>query len=59
MQLGKYGGKALTSHANLLSHNLVTNGNSLTKQLLVVVDHQQTLTGRIFGIEQADIHLVC
>ena len=59
MQLGQYRRKALTSHAYFLGYNLVTNGNSLTEQLLVVVDYQQALTGRIFGVKQADVHLVC
>ena len=49
-QLRNHSSESLTGYSNLLSDNGVAQTDGLTKQLVVVVDNQQTLTSRVFGI---------
>jgi hypothetical protein len=56
MKLGKNRRKTLASQPYFLGNDEITDMNSLTKQLLILIDHQQSLTSSIFGIKQANIH---
>ena len=50
--------KTLAGNLYLLGHNLITQTDSLVKQLLVIADYQQSLFGRITRIEQTDVNLI-
>ena len=49
--------KPLTGDEKLCGNNLIAQTDSLTEQGAVVVHRQQSLMGRIVGIEQTGIHL--
>ena len=50
--------KAIAGNGYLLCYNTVAQADGLTKQLLVVLDGQQTFGGGIFRVEQPDIDMV-
>ena len=57
IQMRQNGAKALPGDVVLCSHELVAELDGLAEQLLIEVHHQQTLAGRIAGVEQTDIGL--
>ena len=57
-QLGLDMCKSLMGYLYLLCHYLIAQTDSLVKKLLVIVDYQQSLFGRIARVEQTDVHLI-